>query len=196
MKINIGNILSNGDNLKLIKDSINVLEYKNTVDEVVYELNRGCNLVDDIFYRISFPPSSIETLNPLANLIFVKGYIYTDLFQYLYDNLKYYYEQLESIYIEEFIENGIIILSIGRHIVQHNIKDICSFIYKCRKHNNLLSIKKVIKITNNAFSLLGDCNDILDKTLEDKYSEFLTNLSGMCTNMLHINIEEEKKDEN
>ena len=105
MKINIGNILSTGDNLKLIKDSINVLEYKNTIDEVVYELNRGCNLADDIFYRISFPPSSIETLNPLANLIFVKGYIYTDLFPYLYDNLKYYYEQLESIYIEEFIEN-------------------------------------------------------------------------------------------
>lgn len=192
MEINMDSVLSAADNFNKVQTSLQIFEYKNKLNEYLTNgLNRDRKkYITDFFYS-NLP----EQMKPLiiGDTYLIKEYYRTNLFPYLYGKLWSYKTELNKIL--DITPNRFFEL---RNDIITNTNELFAIIERLTKYTNtkFITLEEFLKDIYLSFLLIDKYSDLNDREVtKGTYLSFIFRLKDMCTDMLHIIIEEEK-DEN
>lgn len=192
MEINMDSVLSAADNFNKVQTSLQIFEYKNKLNKYLTNgLNRDRKkYITDFFYS-NLP----EQMKPLiiSDTYLIKEYYRTNLFPYLYGKLCSYKTELNKIL--DITPNRFFEL---RNDIITSIDELFAIIERLTKYINtkFITLEEFLKDIYLSFLLIDKYSDLNDREVtKGTYLSFIFRLKDMCTDMLHIIIEEEK-DEN
>lgn len=192
MKINMDQILTGENNFNTIQDSLKIFKYKNELNKYLDDGLNDRNWLTDFYY--SYLPECLKDLN-IYDTLFIREYYSTSLFPYLYEKLCYYNTTLDKIL--NITPSGYTGL---RNYIITDKNEIFGLLKKLTNHANTeqVILGEFLKNIYSSFLLINKYkySELNDKeVVKGTYLSFIFKLKDMCTDMLHITIEEEK-DEN